>query len=71
MPTPISVASAAARMAGELIRSQFGKPLEVAGMYAHDIKLDLDVQSQDLITKALLDSFPDHAIYGEEGIAGN
>jgi myo-inositol-1(or 4)-monophosphatase len=71
MPTPLSVASAAARKAGELIRSEFGKPLEVAGMYAHDIKLDLDVKSQELITKILLESFPDHAIYGEEGIAGN
>jgi myo-inositol-1(or 4)-monophosphatase len=40
-------------------------------MYAHDIKLDLDVQSQDLITSSLLEAFPSHAIYGEEGIAGD
>jgi myo-inositol-1(or 4)-monophosphatase len=67
---PLSIATTAARSAGELIRSHFGKPLDVSGMYAHDIKLDLDVQSQDLITKMLLDAFPSHAIYGEEGIAG-
>ena len=69
-PPPLSIAVAAARAAGELIRSHFGKPLDVAGMYAHDIKLDLDVQSQELITEALLNAFPGHAIYGEEGIAG-
>jgi myo-inositol-1(or 4)-monophosphatase len=69
-PHPLSIAVAAARSAGELIRSHFGKPLDVAGMYAHDIKLDLDVQSQELITEALLNAFPNHAIYGEEGIAG-
>lgn len=68
---PLSVAIAAARAAGGLIRSHFGKPLDVAGMYAHDIKLDLDVQSQELITRALLGAFPEHAIYGEEGIAGS
>ena len=69
-PHPLSVAVAAARAAGALIRSHFGKPLDVAGMYAHDIKLDLDVESQELIPKALLEAFPTHAIYGEEGIAG-
>ena len=31
----------------------------------------LDVQAQDLITQKLLGAFPDHALYGEEGIAGN
>lgn len=61
----------AAREAGELLRSNFGGKLEVSDFLAHDIKLDLDVRSQELITRILLDSFPDHAIYGEEGIAGN
>jgi myo-inositol-1(or 4)-monophosphatase len=71
MTTPLSTAISAARTAGELLRSHFGTPLEVAGMYAHDIKLDLDVRSQELITRELLSTFPDHALYGEEGIAGN
>jgi len=70
-PSPLSVAIAAARSAGALIRSQFGRPLDVAQMLAHDIKLDLDVQSQELITSALLAAFPQHAIYGEEGLAGD
>jgi myo-inositol-1(or 4)-monophosphatase len=71
IPSPLSIAIAAARAAGELIRAQFGRPLDVAHMYAHDIKLDLDVQSQELITSSLLTAFPTHAIYGEEGIAGD
>jgi myo-inositol-1(or 4)-monophosphatase len=61
----------AAREAGELLRTNFGSVLDVADFLAHDIKLDLDVRSQELITKILLNRFPDHAIYGEEGIAGN
>lgn len=69
-PSPLSTAIRAAREAGNLIRSHFGRPLDVAAMFAHDIKLDLDVESQELITKTLLHDFPDHAIYGEEGIAG-
>lgn len=69
-PSPLACAIDAAKAAGALIRSHFGKQLDVAGMYAHDIKLELDVQSQELITDALLKAFPSHAIYGEEGIAG-
>jgi myo-inositol-1(or 4)-monophosphatase len=69
--SPLAIAIAAARAAGQLIRSQFGRPLDVSEMLAHDIKLDLDVQSQQLITDMLLAEFPTHAIYGEEGIAGN
>src|SRR5258707_9017212 len=61
----------AARAAGGLLREQFGSVLDVNEFAAHDIKLDLDVRAQDLITSMLLDRFPEHAIYGEEGIAGN
>lgn len=71
MTNHLSVAISAARAAGDLIRSHFGKDLDVNEMHSHDIKLDLDVQSQTLITNILLEAFPDHAIYGEEGIAGN
>ena len=70
-PNPLQVAKEAARATGTLLRSHFGKPPAVATFYAHDIKLELDVQAQDLITKHLLGAFPDHALYGEEGLAGN
>jgi myo-inositol-1(or 4)-monophosphatase len=68
---PLDLAIAAARAAGVLLRSHFGTPLHVNALEAHDIKLELDVQSQALITGMVLDQFPDHAIYGEEGLAGN
>jgi myo-inositol-1(or 4)-monophosphatase len=67
----LETAVSAALAAGELLRSQFGSTLEVNEFAAHDIKLDLDVRTQELITSRLLKRFPDHAIYGEEGIAGN
>ncbi|MDB0056619.1 inositol monophosphatase, partial [Akkermansiaceae bacterium] len=38
---------------------------------AHDLKLALDKESQDLITDIILGQFPGHAIYGEEGLAGD
>src|SRR3978361_270415 len=71
MLSPLQTAVDAARAAGELLRSNFGQPLDVSAFEAHDIKLDLDVRSQELITERLLSAFPGHAIYGEEGIAGN
>ncbi len=61
----------AARAAGELLRQNFHSPLRVNAAEAHDIKLQIDVETQDLITRALLDQFPDHALYGEEGIVGD
>src|SRR6185312_17516237 len=67
----LETAVSAALAAGELLRSHFGSALEVNEFAAHDIKLELDVRSQELITRQLLERFPDHAIYGEEGIAGN
>lgn len=67
----LAVAVEAARAAGTLLRTHFGQPLAVNAFEAHDIKLELDVRSQELITRLLLERFPDHAIYGEEGIAGN
>ncbi len=62
---------AAAREAGALLRQNFGATPDVKEMHAHDIKIDLDVQTQDLITRRLLAAFPTHAIYGEEGLAGD
>ncbi len=71
MNSYLDTAVSAARAAGELLRNNFGKELDVSAFEAHDIKLDLDVRSQELITRMLLERFPDHALYGEEGIAGN
>jgi myo-inositol-1(or 4)-monophosphatase len=69
--TYLDTAVRAALAAGELLQSQCGSVLAVNEFAAHDIKLDLDVRSQELITSQILERYPDHAIYGEEGIAGN
>src|SRR5947209_15311898 len=67
----LDAAENAARSAGELLRSEFNRPRRVNSSEAHDIKLQIDVDSQQLITELLLKEFPDHAIYGEEGLTGD
>src|SRR5437868_10192186 len=62
---------AAGRAAGEMLRHKFEKPLRVSAAMKHDIKLEIDVHAQDLITRLLLKEFPQHALYGEEGIVGD
>jgi myo-inositol-1(or 4)-monophosphatase len=66
----LDAAVAAARGAGGLLRRHAGEILNVNAYEAHDIKLQLDVESQELITRMLLERFPGHAILGEEGTAG-
>lgn len=61
----------AARAAGDLLRRSFHRPLRVNEAFKHDIKLEIDVQAQELITRVLLDKFPNHVLYGEEGMVGD
>jgi myo-inositol-1(or 4)-monophosphatase len=61
----------AARAAGALVRENFGRQHKVNVEEAHDLKLELDVRSQALITNLLLEQFPSHSIIGEEGSAEN
>ena len=61
----------AARAAGKLLRRNFQRRQRVNAVAAHDIKLEIDVQAQELISKLLLGEFPTHALYGEEGIVGD
>jgi myo-inositol-1(or 4)-monophosphatase len=67
----LDAAEKAARAAGELLRQNFQRPLHVNAAEAHDIKLEIDVRTQELITQSLLGQFPQHALYGEEGIVGD
>jgi len=67
----LDAAENAARAAGKLLRKNFGRPQRVNAVAAHDIKLEIDIQTQELITKLLLKEFPKHALYGEEGIVGD
>ena len=67
----LDAATEAARAAGKLLRRHFEQPQHVNVREAHDIKLEIDVQTQDMITDSLLKKFPQHALYGEEGLVGD
>src|SRR5260370_5136192 len=67
----LDAAENAARAAGKLLRENFQRRQRVNAVAAHDIKLEIDVQAQELISNLLLEEFPAHALYGEEGIVGD
>jgi len=67
----VDAAENAARAVAKLLRESFQQRQRVKVVAAHDIKLEIDVQAQELISKLLLGEFPAHALYGEEGIAGD
>lgn len=67
----LSVAETAAREAGALIRSHCGSEVVVNESHHHDLKIQLDVDTQALLEKTILGAFPDHAILGEEGGSGS
>ncbi len=67
----LDIAEKAAREAGKLLRDNFRRRQQVNAVAAHDVKLQIDVEAQELITDLLLKEFPAHALYGEEGIVGD
>ena len=69
--TELETAVHAAKEAGKLLRANFSKPKHVDEALHHDLKLALDKESQELITAIILGQHPEHAIYGEEGLAGD
>ncbi len=66
----LDAAIEAAKAAGQLQREHFAQDKHVNELKQYDIKLELDVRCQSLITESLLAKFPDHAILGEEGDTG-
>lgn len=71
MSAYLDFAIEAAHSAGGLLRAHYGRSLAVDVNEAHDIKLELDRRSQAMIESCLLQEFPSHAIYGEEGVRGD
>jgi len=67
----LAAAVKAARAAGKIMRANWHKPKRVNSAEAHDIKLELDVQCQELIEKLLRLAFPEIPVLGEEGISGD
>lgn len=70
IPTPlelVALAELAAREAGHHILDSRKQELKVAAAFHHDIKLELDTETEKLIQRRLLGRYPDHKILGEEG----
>jgi myo-inositol-1(or 4)-monophosphatase len=67
----LAVAQTAAREAGALIRRHCGTEVVVNESHHHDLKIQLDVDTQTLLEKTILGAFPGHAILGEEGGSGS
>ena len=67
----LTCAVAAARAAGQIMRDNFHSPKKINSATRHDIKLELDVRCQKRIETILRHGFPDIAILGEEGVAGD
>ena len=63
----LDTALAAARAAGAKLRAAVGDDHTVNEASAHDIKLQMDVDCQNLITEHLLAAHPETSVFGEEG----
>lgn len=67
----LDTAVKAARAAGAVMLKNFHEPKKVNEVAQFDIKLELDVQCQELIQKKLTAAFPKISVMGEEGDAGD
>ena len=61
----------AARAAGKVMRDNWYAPKKINHLYAHDVKLELDVRCQALIEKTLAAAYPAIPVLGEEGNTGD
>lgn len=61
----------AARAAGAVMRKNLNAEKKANEITSHDIKLELDVRCQKLIERKLHAAFPEIALLGEEGEAGD
>lgn len=67
LDTLLADAVGAAQAAGEKLRAADLAPRSVDCFEAHDIKLTLDRECQDLITERLASAHPNISLFGEEG----
>jgi len=67
----LGAAVTAARAAGQIMRDNFHAEKKINSATQHDIKLELDVRCQKRIETILRRAYPEIAILGEEGVAGD
>jgi myo-inositol-1(or 4)-monophosphatase len=60
-----------ARTVGVLLRKNLNSSKKINSSEQHDVKLELDVRSQKIITQSLFQQFPDISVLGEEGVSGD
>jgi fructose-1,6-bisphosphatase/inositol monophosphatase family enzyme len=63
----LKTATKAALAAGEILKANYGKMLNVDEAKRHDVKLEVDRLCEQAIVSAIRAEFPDHAILAEEG----
>ena len=67
-PQALAAAVDAAHQAGALMKKHLRRAKQDNESHQHDIKLELDVRCQKLITRVLAQAFPSIPVLGEEGI---
>ncbi len=67
----LKAAVAAARVAGDFLKARFSEIKLVNAELPHDIKLQLDKDTQQLITQSLFAHYPHYSVLGEEGESGD
>ncbi|MEM9400281.1 MAG: inositol monophosphatase family protein [Verrucomicrobiota bacterium] len=60
-----------AKQAGAMLANAHHEDVEVNEEHHHDIKIQLDVDTQNMLEAEVHKEFPDHAILGEEGGEGS
>ena len=65
----LSTAVAAAQAGSAHASHERARNQEANLIATHDVKLKLDVECQQVITRTILAAFPDHAVLGEEDVA--
>lgn len=67
----LRIAREAAQEAGVFLAARFASLKQIEAESAHDIKLQLDRETQSLIVRHLLRHFPHDSVLGEEGTVGD
>lgn len=68
--TELEAAINAAKTAGAFLKENFYLEKAVHEESQHDVKIELDLQTQKMIEDDLFEKFPEYAFFGEEGITG-
>ena len=70
-PSEMEVATAAARAAGEVLSGFFGTDYTVRSKESYNLVSDADVQAERAIVEVIRQTYPEHAILGEEEAKGD